>query len=79
MRVRPDDSTAQELPVEVPDREAVGGGVELGVQHRFLPRQRVEVGDQVAPHPVLVDQRLHVHLLVQPGLFRSTGLSSVRH
>ena len=55
-----------ELAVEVPQREAVGGGVELGVQLRRLGRERVEVGDEVAPHPVHVDEALDVDLLDQP-------------
>ena len=68
IRCVPADAAGEELAVEVPDGEAVGGGVELAVHVRLLPRQRVEVGDEVAAHPVLVDQRLHVHLLLEAGL-----------
>ncbi len=61
-------AVGQELAVEVPDGEAVGGGIELAVHVRLLPRQRIEVGDEVAPHPVHVDQAGDVHLLLEPGL-----------
>ena len=59
-----------ELPVEVPQGEPVGGGVELGVQWSRLGRQGIEVGDEMAPHPVHVDQALHVDLLDQPHAAR---------
>ena len=55
-------------------REAVGGGVELGVQRAGLGRQRVEVGDQVAAHPVHVDQALDVHLLHEPHVLAVPGV-----
>ena len=51
------------LAIEIPDREAVGGGVELGVALRRLVEQRVGVGDEVTPHPVLIDQSADGHLL----------------
>ena len=53
---------------QVPDGEAVGERVELGVDVRWLGVERVEVGDEMAPHPVHVDQRLHVDLLDQPAV-----------
>ena len=55
-----------ELTRQVPDGEAVGQRVELGVDVRRLGIERVEVGDQVPAHPVHVDERLHPHLLEQP-------------
>ena len=61
----PAEAVGEELAVEVPDGEPVGGRVELGVHVRLLPRQRIEVGDEVAAHPVHVDERLHVHLLLE--------------
>ena len=63
-----------ELAVEVPQREAVGGGVELGVQGPRLGRQRVEIGDQMATHAVHVDQALHVDLLHQPLVLAVAGV-----
>ena len=46
------EAAGQELAVEVPDREPVGGRVELDRQLGLLPAQRVEVGDEVAAHAV---------------------------
>ena len=63
--VAPGQPVGDELARQVPDGEAVGERVELGVDVRGLGIERVEVGDQVAAHPVHVDQRLHVHLLDQ--------------
>ena len=53
----PPTRAGEELAVEVPDGEAVGGRVELGVHVRLLGRQRVEVGDEVAADAVGVDER----------------------
>ena len=39
------EAGGEELPVEVPDGEAVGGRVEFGVHGGLGGRQRVEVGD----------------------------------
>ena len=50
---------------QVPDGQAVGERVELGVDVRWLGVERVEVGDEVAADAVHVDQRLDVHLLDQ--------------
>ena len=72
--VAPGQPVDHELAVEVPQREPVGGGVELGVQGAGLGRQRVEVGDEMAPHPVHVDQALHVHLLDQALVLAVTGV-----
>jgi hypothetical protein len=36
---------------------------------RLLPRQRVEIGDEVSADPVHVDERLHVDLLLEHRLF----------
>ena len=58
-----DLTAGEELPVEVPDGEAVGRRVELGVHLRWLGGQRIEVGDQVTPHAMHVDERRHLHLL----------------
>ena len=58
-----DVAAGEELAVQVPDGQAVGGRVELGVHLRRLGRQRVEVRDQVPAHAVHVDQRRHLHLL----------------
>ena len=63
------DAAGEELPVEVPDRQPVRQRVELAGHRRFLPAQRVEVGDEVAAHPVDADQRGDLHLLLQHRLF----------
>ena len=60
-------STGQELAVEVPDRQAVGGGIELGVHLGRLGCQRVQIRYQVAAHPIHVDQGRHLHLLCDLG------------
>ncbi len=60
------EAAREVLAIEVPDREAVGERVELGVHVRLAPAQRVEIGDEVAPHPVHVDEPLHGHLLLEP-------------
>ena len=59
------EAAREELAVEVPDREPVGGGVELGRHPRLFPPQRVEVGDEVAAHPVDADERGDGHLLLE--------------
>jgi hypothetical protein len=63
-----------ELAVEVPDRQPVVGGVELGVHRRLRHPQRVEVGDEVAAHPVHVRELVDLHLLgEQVGLVVDVG------
>ena len=59
------EAVGEELAVEVPDGEPVGGRVELGVRVGLLRPQRVEVGDEVAADPVHVDERLDVDLLLE--------------
>ncbi len=63
-----DQVAGEELAVEVPDGEAVGRRVELRRHLRFLPPQRVEVGDEVAAYPVDPDERGHGHLLLEHRL-----------
>ena len=63
--VAPGQAVGDELAGQVPDGEAVGQRVELGVDVRGLGVEGVEVGDEMAAHPVHVDERLHVHLLDQ--------------
>ena len=58
----------RELAVEVPDREVVVRDVELGVGVGLAPPERVEVGDEVAAHPVHVDERVHLHDLLVLGV-----------
>ena len=62
-------AVGEELAVEVPDREAVRGRVELDRRVRLLPVQRVEIGDQVATHAVDADQLGDRHLLGEHRLF----------
>ena len=57
------EAAGGEVAVEVPQRQAVRGDVEVGVA--ALPvLQRVGVGHEVAAHPVGVDQLLHAGDLV---------------
>ena len=63
------DTVGEELAIEVPDREAVGGGVELARGQRLLPAQRVEVGHQVTANAVHADQLGDRHLLGEHRLF----------
>ena len=58
-------AVGHERPGQVPDGEAVVERVELGMEVDRLGVERVEVGDEVAPDPVHVDQRLDVVLLDQ--------------
>ena len=58
-----------ELAVQVPQRQAVGDDVEVGVA-ALAVLQRVGVGHQVAAHPVGVDQLLHPGLLGDVVLVR---------
>ncbi len=71
--VAPGQPVRHELARQVPDGEAVGQRVELGMDVRRFRVERVEVGDQVAAHPVHVDERLHVHLLDQALVLALVG------
>ena len=62
-RRRLGETVGQEGPRQVPDRQAVGQGVELRVQLRGLRRERVEVGVEVPTNPVHVDQTVDLELL----------------
>ena len=57
------EAAGEELAVEVPDGEPVGGRIELRLHLRLLPGQRVEVGDEVAAHAVDADERVDGDLL----------------
>ena len=71
--------SGEELAVEVPDRQAVGGRIELRCMCGSLPAQRIEVGDQVAPYPVHVDQLVDLGLLLEQRCVAVDGLMSRRH
>ncbi len=58
-------AVGHEVPGQVPDGQPVVERVELGMELGRLGVQRVEVGDQVATHPVHVDERLDMDLLQQ--------------
>ena len=57
------EPAGHELAVEVPQGEAVGRGVEVAVR-RPGAVEGVEVGHQVAAHPVVVDELQHLRLLL---------------
>ncbi len=61
------DAAGGVFPIEVPYRDPVGERIELGVDGRPLHPQRVEVGDEMTPHPVHVDQLEDPGLLLGPG------------
>ena len=67
----PAESLDDKAPVEVEDRDPVGERVELGVKGGRYGAERVEVGDEVAPDPVHVDELLHL------GLFDEAAVNSV--
>ena len=52
----------EELAVEVPDRQAVGLGIDVEVAGGLTQVERIEIGDEVASDPV------HVHALVDLDL-----------
>ena len=52
-----------ELPVEVPDREPVRMRIELCLDRSRLGGERVEVGDEMPPHPICVDELQHARVL----------------
>jgi len=60
------DPARRELPVEVPHGEPVVVELELGVHDRPTLAEGVEVGDEVAPHPVGVDEPEDLRLLLGP-------------
>ena len=68
------EPAGEELAVEVPDREPVGGRVELDRHLGLLPPERVEVGDQVAAHAVHADEVGHRHLLLEHRLLAVDGV-----
>ncbi len=53
-----------EAPLQVPDGEPVVSRVELVVGARPLAPQRIQVGDEVPPHPVDIDELENPGLLV---------------
>ena len=52
--------SGQELAVEVPNRQAVGRRIELGVHLRLFDLERVEIGDQVTAHAMHVDELVEI-------------------
>ncbi len=62
-RVDADVTAGEELAVEIPDRQPVGGRVELGVHLGRLRCERVQVSYEVTADPVHVDEGRHLHLL----------------
>ena len=62
----PAEAAGGELAVEIPDGEPVAERVELGVELGRLLAKRVEVGDEVAPYPVHVDDLEDPALLLRP-------------
>ena len=67
------DRTRKEGTIEVPDREAVGGGIQLFVVAR-LAAQRVGVGDEVAADAISVDQLNHRRFLCHIRIHRPVTL-----
>jgi hypothetical protein len=61
--VPPRERPGQELPVEVPEGEVVGGGFEVGVGGAAAV-EGIEVGDEVPPHAVGVDELEDLRLLL---------------
>jgi hypothetical protein len=59
-------AAGEEFAVQVPDGEAVGDRVELGMVGG-LAAQRIEIGDQVAAHAVGVDELEHAGFLGDLG------------
>ena len=66
------DIEGVELPVEVPEREAVPFELKLRVG-RDLGRKGVDVGHQVAADPVHVDERQHAGLLSHQRVHPAVG------
>ncbi|CAB4919644.1 unannotated protein [freshwater metagenome] len=61
------EATGGEFPVEVPQREAVLENIEVGV-HALVVFERIDVGHEVAAHPVRVNDLLNPDCLVEVGL-----------
>jgi len=62
-RAAPAEASRDELTVEIPEGQAVARDVEIGVR-ALLVLERVDVGHEVAAHPVGVDELLHAGGLV---------------
>ena len=72
---RPTGETAGgELPVEVPQGEAVGEHIEVGV-HALLVFERVGVGHEVTAHAIGVNDLLHAHRLVEISFMRGRDVA----
>ena len=54
----------EELAVQIPHREVVERGVQLGMGEHFLRPERIDVGQEVAPDPEHVHQVQNVSLLL---------------
>ncbi len=65
----------EELAIEIPDGKPVGFGLQLGVELRLRP-ERVEIGDEVAPHAEGID---HLHDGRLLGDFRVARSGHPRH
>src|SRR5690606_8967702 len=57
------EAAGHELAVQIPEGQAVALDLEVGVRALHV-LQRVDVGHQVTPHAVRVDELLHARLLV---------------
>ena len=68
------EAAGEEFAVQIPDGEAVGLGIELGMV-AGLGAERVEIGDQMAAHAVGVD---HLHDRPLPWRFRRSARRSCR-
>ena len=60
--LRPEQCFDVELALEVPDGEAVTGGVKLWMHRAVHKTERIEVGNEVAAHSIGVDQRVDLDL-----------------
>ncbi len=60
-------SSGPELAVEVPDRQAIGLEIELGMRDDRPEAQRVDVGDEMPADTVRVDEREDLRLLRDLG------------
>ena len=71
--VAPGQAVGHECAGQVPYGQPVGQRVELGMDVRRLGVERIEMGDEMPPHPVHVDQGLDVDLLDQPLVLALVG------